>query len=509
MHHRVRSGLRIRRGVATSAMSLTLVIATACLVAGCSSSRIVTGTATKATIDPNMSGTMAVADGRSGVRDDAPKPTGTVIGSDDGDDDELALLAVNDVAEFWENDHWDPSWKGSFEPVEKLYSYDPRDASASPVICSRKTYHTSPNAFWCPPRGGGPLIAWDRGGLLPGGRKYFGDMSIPGVLAHEYGHHIQFSAGLVDSDTNVIVREQQADCFGGVYLRWVAEGHSKRFQLSTGDDLSRVIAGLVDLSDTPLTPEEQQEYSERIGRPFNEELDGHGSALDRVSAFQMGFDGDVATCAAINQDEIDSRRKGLPILLPDAIDDPNKGNAPVTEDLVNLVMTVSESIYSPKEAPRLSFDKADCSDAKPSEPASYCPATNTVFVDLPELQKIGTPAGEEEEKLIQGDNTAISLVMSRYVLSLQKERGDKLDTAETGLRTACLTGYGQRQMADPKRELTLSAGDLDEAVAGLLTNGLVASDVNGDKVPSGFSRISAFRVGVQTDDIQACYDQFR
>jgi hypothetical protein len=56
--------------------------------------------------------------------------------------------------------------------------------------------------------------------------------------------------------------------------------------------------------------------------------------------------------------------------------------------------------------------------------------------------------------------------------------------------------------------LTLSAGDLDEAVAGLLTNGLVASDVNGDKVPSGFSRISAFRAGVQTDDIDTCYDQF-
>jgi hypothetical protein len=42
----------------------------------------------------------------------------------------------------------------------------------------------------------------------------------------------------------------------------------------------------------------------------------------------------------------------------------------------------------------------------------------------------------------------------------------------------------------------LAAGDLDEAVSGMLTNGLAASDVNGESVPSGFSRIDAFRTGV-------------
>lgn len=31
--------------------------------------------------------------------------------------------------------------------------------------------------------------------------------------------------GLVDDDTPVLVSEQQADCFAGVYLRWVAEGN--------------------------------------------------------------------------------------------------------------------------------------------------------------------------------------------------------------------------------------------------------------------------------------------
>ena len=98
--------------------------------------------------------------------------------------------------------------------------------------------------------------------------------------------------------------------------------------------------------------------------------------------------------------------------------------------------------------------------------------------------------------------------MSRYTLAVQRERGDPLDTPVAALRTACLTGVGQRAMAEPGGDLVLTAGDLDEAVAGLLTNGLVASDVNGVKVPAGFTRITAFRAGVQTD-MANCFDRFK
>ena len=80
------------------------------------------------------------------------------------------------------------------------------------------------------------------------------------------------------------------------------------------------------------------------------------------------------------------------------------------------------------------------------------------------------------------------------------------------MRTACLTGVAQREMARPisiasGQELTLGAGDLDEAIAGLLTNGVVASDVNGATLPAGFTRVSAFRSGLlsNADD---CYRRF-
>ena len=63
------------------------------------------------------------------------------------------------------------------------------------------------------------LMAWDRGALVPTGQKYFGDTAIAGLIAHEYGHAIQDMAGIVNRDTPTVVLEQQADCFGGSYLR--------------------------------------------------------------------------------------------------------------------------------------------------------------------------------------------------------------------------------------------------------------------------------------------------
>jgi hypothetical protein len=49
------------------------------------------------------------------------------------------------------------------------------------------------------------------------------------------------------------------------------------------------------------------------------------------------------------------------------------------------------------------------------------------------------------------------------------------------------------------QSLTLTAGDLDEAVAGLLTNGLAASNVDSQTVPGGFTRIVAYRSGLSGD----------
>jgi hypothetical protein len=118
------------------------------------------------------------------------------------------------------------------------------------------------------------------------------------------------------------------------------------------------------------------------------------------------------------------------------------------------------------------------------------------------MQKLGTRA--DDVSTLSGDNTAYSVLMSRYLLALQQQQGLSLDRAETALRTACLTGVATAKLAPGVdtpggHTLKLAAGDLDEAVAGLLANGLVASDTNGDTIAAGFSRIAAFRAGALGD----------
>ena len=175
------------------------------------------------------------------------------------------------------------------------------------------------------------------------------------------------------------------------------------------------------------------------------------------------------------------------------------------------------TMFSPANPPRLSLDADaanDCPDARPSPPVSYCPGTNTIAVDMPKLEALGTPSAQDENGgVVSGDNTAYSVLVSRYMLAIQNERGGlALDNAEAALRTACLSGVATTKMTEAVttsdgNTVALTAGDLDEAVSGLLTNGLVASDVNGETVPSGFSRMDAFRNGVLGDE-DRCFKRF-
>jgi hypothetical protein len=64
------------------------------------------------------------------------------------------------------------------------------------------------------------------------------------------------------------------------------------------------------------------------------------------------------------------------------------------------------------------------------------------------------------------------------------------------------------KLPDGSTGVTLSAGDFDEAVASLLTTGFDASNVNAETVPSGFTRIVAYRTGLGGDD-DLCYKRFK
>lgn len=486
-----------RRGLRTIAVAVAA--STVLLLPACTGA-VIAGHGVSPINDPTHVGDLPAADGPSGVKQGAPDPTGTVQNTDHGDVDKLVMLAVNDLADFWQTAYPAADFKGKFSPVPNYASYDSRDPN-SPQMCGSDTAGLI-NAFYCPPD---KLMAWDRGVLVPAGRKYFGDISVAGLIGHEYGHAIQRMAKIVTKKTPVVVLEQQADCFGGAYMHYIAAGDSKRFQVSTGDGLNHVLAGLITLRDPTMGPNESDMLE-----------DGHGTALDRVSAFQIGFNAGPQACGKIDMADIERRREGLPMELDD---EPNRDTSrrgtdvPLDQGVFTVLVDTLNAVFAPKNPPKVSFDAASCPDSKGGSPASYCPATNTIVLDLPELQKLGKPADEIKQKLLlQGDNTALSIVASRYMLAIQHEKGVTLTGGPAALRTACLTAVAERAMAKPVKtasgqNLTLAAGDLDKAVAGLLTNGIAATDVNGDGVLAGFTRIAAFRAGLIGDQ-DSCYDHF-
>ncbi len=174
-----------------------------------------------------------------------------------------------------------------------------------------------------------------------------------------------------------------------------------------------------------------------------------------------------------------------------------------------MVASLTESFQANHvAAPAVDFGGSGaCADAKVTPPVSYCPTSNTLTVDVPGLAaRAQKPPSEDNSALpssVSGDFSAFVLLASRYTLSVQKGLSAGLTGELVGLRSACYAGGYAAATSASGSSLQLSPGDLDEAVSGLLTYGLAASDVNGKEAPSGFTRVQAFRTGV-LDGTRAC-----
>ncbi|MBM7457372.1 metallopeptidase [Rhodococcus coprophilus] len=465
------------------------------LLAGCAQQ--VGGTAVSIYDNPFTVAGLPVTNGYSGPRVGVLDADVVVENTDGGPVDVLAGNAIGDIEDYWREEFRSIA-KGSFEPVSTIMSWDPSERRG-PRFCGEPTFDFV-NAAYCSP---GDVIGWDRSYLMPQLIDDFGPMAAVMVLAHEYGHAIQYSAGLIADDDPGIVFEQQADCFAGAFMRHVAEGRAAHFELDTSDGLNNVLASMLLFRDTdPNDPDSI-----------------HGSAFERVTAVQIGFTDGAGACAQIDAAEIETRRADLPQYF-DGSDD---GELAVTAESVDLIFHSFDRVFELANPPRLDLSGADldCADAAATSPVSYCPATNTVGVDLEELAERGTPttAGNDEfDADVRGDYNAYVLVASRYALAVQHSNGQSLTDPRTALRAACLSGVISAALSpmsalaaelEPDAEMVwLSPGDLDEAVSGLLTDGLAASDVNGTTVPSGFSRVDAFRTGVLGGEA-ACNGRYR
>lgn len=448
--------------------------------------------------DPFTVAGLPAGGGPSGPRDGVPNASIAVTGTDGGDIDALAANAISDIEDYWAAEY--PTvFRGTFDPVSELLSWDP-DAPAGTRFCGIGTDDLV-NAAYCIRQ---DAIGWDRGYLLPTLVDAFGPMSVVMVLAHEYGHAIQHKAGLIGDDDPGIVVEQQADCFAGAFVRHVAEDGAPHFTLNTSNGLNSVLAATVSVRDAdPSDPDSI-----------------HGSAFERVTAAQIGFTDGAGACTRIDADEIASRRADLPRGFDG--NGNNDGELPVTRDSVAVLFDSFAAVFALDDPPELDLTGVDttCADATATRPVSYCPSTHSIGVDVAALAARSRPATEVTgvDPLLSvdvtGDYSAYVLVASRYTLAVQKAAGQPIRGPQAALRAACLSGAVTAALspdgtpAGAEQRIWLSPGDLDEAISGLLSDGLAASDVDGETVPSGFSRVDAFRTGVLGGQ-KACDGRYR
>ncbi|WP_199433482.1 neutral zinc metallopeptidase [Qaidamihabitans albus] len=431
----------------------------------------------------------------SGLRPQAPKPDVTVRDATGSEEDRIAIAAIADVSDYW-TERLPADFRQEFEPVSSLLSYDPTGEEIE--VCGGTTADAAMNAFYCPPE---DLVAWDREMLLPLLRERFGPMAIVTVLGHEFGHAIQYRLGPkagVDEATTTIVKEQQADCFTGSYFRWMAEDRSRYFVVSTSDGLNQVLASLFFIRD-------------EAGQSAKDQ-GAHGTAFDRTYAFQLGFEQGATKCASIDQADVDAR------ITEEAFDagDSGGGDARINEEMMQLVQQSLDEAFAGAgvEAPEIVDDGGSCPNGPDTAPASYCPDTNTVNIDLEALAQLGQPVDRDAEFEGNesagglGDFAAFAEVASRYTQGIQHGVGASLDNANAGLRTACLVGAWAGAVNGEGNTLRLSPGDLDEAIAELLRpRSLIAADVNGHPVANGFARVEALRQGY-LDGSEPCTRQY-
>ncbi|MBA8825237.1 putative metalloprotease [Saccharopolyspora lacisalsi] len=453
----------------------------ATVVGGCS--RTIGGIPTTAdTVPTTTVAGLPVTDGPSGPKPGVPDATIPVENTDGGEMDTLAANAVADIQTYWKQ-AFPTAFGKKFTPVKRFVSYD--STAPGMQLCGQST-SGAVNAFYCPLD---DSVSWDRARLLPKLDNSFGPMAVVTVLAHEMGHAVQQRANDGTEGVPTIVLEQKADCFTGAFFRHVAEGAAKHFRISTGPGLNKAMGVLNYIRDTP-------------GKTGFTGENAHGSSFDRISAFQHGFDDGPRRCAEMTTESIKRRTTQFRFWK-----DSQETDLPINRDSATAVERSLREVFGDTGAapPEITTSRSPCGGGETTSPASYCPETNTVSLDVPALRRVAQPPSTDKRNSGYGDFAAYAQVASRYALSVQKAAGLPLDGKAAGLRTACLVGswsgllvedpIGQR---NPVGKLRIAPGDIDEGTAALLgDDSLIAADVDGDQVPAGFARVEAFRVGFQ------------
>ena len=368
-----------------------------------------------------------------------------------------------DIQNFWSQAMPD-TYGQQYEaiPADRVFAYS---ESNPPPNCDDGGQTQAPyeevagNAFYC---SNGDFVAYDEQGLLPKLREHFGEFAVGLVFAHELGHAVQARVGYDPSAT--VYLEQQADCFAGAWAQHVADSEDENVHLSTSD-LDNALAGLLTLSD-PSGIDGAQDGA-------------HGNGFDRVSAFQDGYEGGAATCAAYENTPPDVTESGYTSYADQASD----GNLSLDE----LVPTVTKSLddYWASQSSKLTAPTVSAGGATTAgesdggvltDSVTYDASTNAVHYDATTMQDVHDTIGDFGSGM---------LVASAWASSVQHQLGQGIGTDQARRGAECLAGAWTASLSS-----SLSPGDLDEAVTVLVTAGKGNTDRG-----TAFDRVAAFRAG--------------
>ena len=350
------------------------------------------------------------------------------------------------IESFWDENFSDFAGAGIYEPLDRdrivavdvddqgLPSCDAADVSARTV---------QDNAFSVTCREG-QLIVWDDDDLFAELVAEYGDIGPAIVLAHELGHAAQFQARVLRRTASVII-EQQADCLAGAFASWAADRGVAPFD--TPESLDAAVGATVSFRDEP-------------GSSSNSP-NAHGSGFDRVRAFQDGFDQGVSLCAS----------------YPDS-------PPPITE---------------------IGFSAEDFATGGNMDFALLIESLTPYFNDFFSVHLDGwiemNPTPDDlsdwrRDHFRVGDNATGTRLALLFAATAQESLGIESESQEAILQQACVAGglfeplfFVRDNSPD---QLSLSAGDLDEAV---ITLTHIVEDSPG--LPPGFlfDMVAALRVG--------------
>lgn len=358
-------------------------------------------------------------------------------------------------------------------------------------------------AFYCE---FGDFVIFDDGtdGIIVGLAEQLGASVLGVILAHELGHAIQERTGALAEGLPTVLTEQQADCVAGAWLGRTYRGESPNLRL--GDrDLRAGLVAMVEVRD----PVGVDQF----------DVGGHGTAFDRIGAFQVGFAEGLASCAGMLEDPLPL----MPNVFQNELDLVLEGNAPydcselapelrpdcvpapefLADDLNDYWQDLDPEFPTLRPVAVADFDTFACPDEVViTDAVSYCPRDEAIAFDEPYVLDLYREFGDFTLGYFYGVSWA-EVAQLREASPLTGEQRALHNDCETGAwvrditpdengstrRNADLDGDGE-----PDSTVVTSPGDLDEAVRMAILLGDLGTNV--DRIGSPFEKIVNFRAGV-------------